>query len=382
MRTLAWDDPALALRGALAVRAVADGIAPQRLPEWTAAQMPDPALALMAGQAAGVRLALRTDAARIALGFRETGLKLGDEPRRPAFVDVVVDGALHARIATDKGPTLAIDAMAVPPRVEALPGTASEIAIDLPEGFKDVELWLPQTASVELHALRVPEGAAVAPLPPRGRSWLHYGSSISHAMEAAGPSETWPAIAAARLGLELTSLGFAGQCLLDSLVARTLAASDAALISLKLGINLVNHDAMRERVFVPAVHGFLDWIRDRKPDVPILLVSPIFCPLAEDGPGPTLRTATGFRVPERSAALALGALSLRRIRELLSGIVQRRGDANLHYLDGLALFGPADADRLPDLLHPDAEGQRRMGARFAESPAARTWAGDSAAKPS
>ena len=39
----------------------------------------------------------------------------------------------------------------------------------------------------------------------------------------------------------------------------------ADLISVKLGINLVNTDLMRLRAFGPAVHGFLDTIRDGHP---------------------------------------------------------------------------------------------------------------------
>jgi hypothetical protein len=39
----------------------------------------------------------------------------------------------------------------------------------------------------------------------------------------------------------------------------------------------------------------------------------------------------------------------------------------LAYLDGLKLYGPAEWESLPmpDLLHPDAAGQRHMGERFA-----------------
>jgi lysophospholipase L1-like esterase len=152
-------------------------------------------------------------------------------------------------------------------------------------------------------------------------------------------------------------------------VARTLRDSDADLISLKLGINVINADTMRERVFVPAVHGFLDTIRDRKPDTPILVVSPIICPVAEAHPGPTLRAGTGVRIVERPGDLHPGALSVQRIRKLLGGIVDRRraaGDRNLHYLDGLGLFSEADTQDLPDGLHPNPEGLVRIGERFAK----------------
>jgi hypothetical protein len=39
----------------------------------------------------------------------------------------------------------------------------------------------------------------------------------------------------------------------------------ADLITLKVGINLVNADSMRERTFRPAVHAFLDTIREGIP---------------------------------------------------------------------------------------------------------------------
>ncbi|GIS69514.1 MAG: hypothetical protein CM1200mP9_03350 [Gammaproteobacteria bacterium] len=52
-------------------------------------------------------------------------------------------------------------------------------------------------------------------------------------------------------------------------------------------------DSMKERVFVPALHGFVDTIRERKPTTPIILISPIFCPSAEHHPGPTVPNSDG-----------------------------------------------------------------------------------------
>lgn len=51
-------------------------------------------------------------------------------------------------------------------------------------------------------------------------------------------------------------------------------------------------------------------------------------------------------------------------------LMQARGDANLHYVDGLELFGPDMAHMLPDDLHPDAEGYPAMGRNFVEKVAA------------
>jgi hypothetical protein len=168
--------------------------------------------------------------------------------------------------------------------------------------------------------------------------------------------------------VDLYSLGLAGQCQLDQFAARTIRDLPADLISLKLGINLVNADSMRERVFVPAVHGMIDTIRDGHPGAPIVVISPIFCPAAEDRPGPTLPNAEGtFEVIERPDELMPGALSLTRISELLEVVVAQRrgaGDVQLHFLHGHQLFGVEDVDDLPDGLHPNSAGYQRMGERF------------------
>jgi len=213
------------------------------------------------------------------------------------------------------------------------------------------------------------------------RVWLHHGSSISHGSNAASPTTIWPAVAAARGGVELVNLGLGGSALLDPFTARTMRDAKADLISIKIGINLVNADAMRLRVFTPAVHGFLDTIREGHPDTPLLVISPILCPIHEDTPGPSLMDVAAlsagklsFRAAgdkaERGLVQALRKLALTDIRAELQRIVAQRAadDPNLHYLDGRDLYGEADTAELPlpDELHPDAVTHRRMGERFAK----------------
>jgi hypothetical protein len=52
-------------------------------------------------------------------------------------------------------------------------------------------------------------------------------------------------------GVDLENLAFAGQCKLDQHVARTIRDLPSDAISLKLGINVVNGDTIRERTFIP-----------------------------------------------------------------------------------------------------------------------------------
>ena len=370
LRTVALDGGPIAIVGALELRRSATGLSPRRLPAWTAPQIPDAFMDMMVQMTSGVRIAFRSDARCIEVDALPTAIRLEGELRAPTVFDLVVDGHPHASQATDGGHTIVVDMSRVPFGARLEPGSPCTIRFDaLPAGMKDVEIWLPQAAAVELRALRIDAGAAITPSERPAPRWVHYGSSISHCMEAATPLGVWPAVAARRAGLDVLSLGFAGQCHLDGFVARTIRELDVDFISAKVGINVLNADSMKERTFTPALHAFLDTIRERKPATPVLLVSPIHCPVAEDHVGPTLRRGDQVAVVAGPAEARPGSLTLRRIRELVAGVVEKRralGDANLHYLDGLTLFGAADVADLPDGLHPNAAGYARIGERFAE----------------
>ena len=145
----------------------------------------------------------------------------------------------------------------------------------LPARDKDVEIWLPHDETTELVALRdrragacpeaVPGPAALAPPRQLDQPRLQRG-------EPERPrGRPWPRPTA---GVELVNLGLGGSALLDPFTARTMRDTPADLVSVKIGINLVNSDQMRMRAFGAAVHGFLDTIREGHPDTPLLVVSP------------------------------------------------------------------------------------------------------------
>ncbi|MFB7629788.1 GDSL-type esterase/lipase family protein [Streptomyces sp. NPDC056149] len=364
------------VRGALDLEHTAHGLLPHRLPARARAQYADGQLAMAESQPSGVRLAFRTRATVVELETLPTKRVYVGAPARPDGVyDLLVDGQLAGQHSVFGGATLTID-MATG-TFEHQPGPTGTLRFaELPDRVKDVEIWLPHNETTELVALRT--DAPVEPAPDRGRKvWLHHGSSISHGSDAASPTTTWPALAASLGGVELINLGLGGSALLDPFTARALRDTPADLLSIKMGINLVNADLMRLRAFTPAVHGFLDTVREGHPTTPLLVVSSILCPIHEDTPGPCApdfsSLSTGqlrFVATGDPADRANGKLTLNVIRDELARIVAQRAaeDPNLYYLDGRELYGEADFAELPlpDGLHPDAAAHRRIGARFAE----------------
>ena len=150
----------------------------------------------------------------------------------------------------------------------------------------------------------------------------------------------------------------------------------ADLISVKIGINLVNADLMRAARLHPG-RARLPRHHPRGPSHHAAagrLPDPLPHPRGHPRPGRFDLTALSagqlrFRATGDPAERASGKLTLSVIRDELARIVAQRAadDPNLHYLDGRDLYGEADFAELPlpDQLHPDAATHRRIGERFA-----------------
>ncbi|MFF7453431.1 GDSL-type esterase/lipase family protein [Kitasatospora sp. NPDC008115] len=356
------------IRGALDLERTPTGVLPRRLPAWTKEQYQDPSVYGGTVMPSGIRLVFRTDARVLEFEvLTSTGQLDGDpQPRPTGVLELTVDGVLAARRQAPLGHVVRMAGPGAAQRlIPGKPGTARFAG--LPAGMKNIELWLPQQTPTELVALRA-DGEVLAPLPDGRPRWVHHGSSISHCLEADGPTGTWPVVAAWLGGAEVTNLSQPGNDMLDPYVARTIRDLPADLISLEVGINIVARTTFRLRTFGPAVHGFLDTIRDGHPDTPLLVISPLSCPALDTRPGPTGVDRNGrITVLGDPADIARGALSLQVVRDELARIVtlRRAHDPHLHHLDGRELLTPAEADDLPDGLHPSAAAYRRIGERFA-----------------
>lgn len=357
------------IRGALDLEWRGKGVLPRRLPAWTRDQYPDAFMDFAASMPSGVRLVLCTDATAVELDLLTTVRHFdgSPQPSTAGVVDLLVDGVPYGCSEAPLGNVLRLAHSRAEGRL--VPGSAGTVRFEgLPGGMKEVALWLPQQTPCELHALRT-DGAVEPPRPAHRRVWVHHGSSISHCTQADSPTGTWPVVAASQAGVEVVNLGMAGNCHLDPYVARTIRDAPADLISLELGANPVSKSTFKPRTFGPAVHGFLDTVRDGHAETPLLVISPVFSPSldAEEGRAAGSAEAHGGSRAGDPGELPQGDLTMAFVRDTLSALVRDRArtDPALHYLDGRRLLGPQDAGDLPDGIHPNAAGYRRMGSRFA-----------------
>ena len=366
-------DATVEVRGAVRLEAGARGTIPRRTTVDGWRRLVDAFHRASVGQSPGVRLAFRTAARRLVLrvsSMRQAETVDAEIP--PSVYELSNGGRVVASALMVDGPRILVPQGSI--GWEIVDGPDSTMEFALPEGEREYELWLPYTDEVELLDL-VADAPVIPPSHGPAVRWIHHGSSISHGYVAGSTRRTWTAIAAERAGVELMNLSYSGNALLDVSTAQTIRDTPADLISVKLGVNVVNGDMMRRRIFASAVHGFLDTIRDGHPDTPLLVVSPIHCGPIENAPGPSVpepgRDPIWVVTAGRPEELATGKLSLTLIRAELRGIVEARrgwGDAALHYLDGLALYGADDDERMPmpDNLHPGDDVNALIGERFAD----------------
>lgn len=313
------DYPHLNWQGAISLQKTADAVMPWRTPHPMHHLFPEPLLE-RAAMPAGVRISFRSNTTRVAgciVPQRESGM-----------LDLCCDGAFIESLDLTGRDNFAFENL-----------SAQE---------KLIELWLPQYGQFHLRSVEIDDGATLEPFTDTRHRWVTYGSSITQCRAAASPTQTWPAIVARERDLNLTCLGYGGQCHLDAMVARMIRDLPADYLSMCVGINIQGASSLGPRAFRPAIIGAVQIIREKHPDTPLVLMSPIYSPPREATPN-----AVGFHLREMREEVQSAADAL-----------QTHGDKNVHYVNGLDVFGSDYAHLLPDDLHPDAEGYRTMGKNF------------------
>ena len=129
------------------------------------------------------------------------------------------------------------------------------------------------------------------------------------------------------MNVDFVNLGFSGNGVGEAEVARAVAEIDACAFVLDYWANPA--PATYERTLPP----FVDILRAKHPDVPIVITSPFYTPFRERAQAQKRKTARGF-VDERRAS----------------------GDVNVHYVEGLEMISEETAWGLVDGRHANSLG--------------------------
>ena len=273
-----------------------------------------------AGEASGIRLSFETDSKNIMLLMKEgyEGMKL----------DLFINGRMYEQYACD--------------------GNKKILFRGLHSCMKKVEIWLDPNFPFKLHEIGIDDNSSIKTLVFNQKRWVHYGSSISHSKQAASPSAIWTGLVAQKTNLHLTNLGFGGNCILEPMVGKMIRDLPADMVTMKLGVNC-HSGALSYRSFEPNAIGLISIIREKNPQIPIVIISPIYAPEKENN---------------RASDISLTLVEMREILKKVVDKFREYGDNNIRYADGLKLLGPEQEKYLPDKIHPDADGQYIMADNF------------------
>ncbi len=310
------------IAGAISIERSATHIQPWRIPYQRQEYYYN--LIGLAQCGAGVRLQLESDSTQIQLSYMPL-----DAHRR---FDLCVNNEIVHSIMTEP--------------------QSNTVSFDL-SGFdgQAFDIWLCNHTAIQVCALAIDDNASCTARSDKRIKWLTYGSSITQCSSAHSPARTWPGTAARKLDLHLSCLGFSGNCMLETGVARMISKQEADIITLKLGINVQGQGSLNKRTYQPAVMGLIELIREEHPSTPIGVITSIYSTHREDGPNVIGMSLKDYRAETEEA--------VRRVKSY--------GDPNIEIFDGLSVFGADLVKYLPDDLHPDGDGYEILGNNIADS---------------
>jgi len=216
-----------------------------------------------------------------------------------------------------------------------------EATVRLPFGIGDdpAVVHLPERMSPTVLEVRAADGS-IEPA-PRGPRWLCYGDSIAEGWVVTNPGRAWPAVAGRAHDLDVVNLGYAGSCRGEIASAEELAELEADVISLAQGTNCWTRTPHSATLFREQLSAFIDIVRQGHPETPIVAVSPIIRPDAEDTPNRLGTTLVDLRRSFEDV-----------VRERIDG-----GDGALTLVEA----GPiVTEDQLADGIHPGDEGHQAL----------------------
>jgi len=206
---------------------------------------------------------------------------------------------------------------------------------DRPRAEREITIYLPLYEGVKVLGLGVDAAAEIKPPRPFAldKPVVYYGTSITQGGCASRPAMDYEAILGRRLNIDFVNLGFSGTGKYEPELARAVASIDASCFVLDSS-NIKTVEELR-KVYAP----FIETIRSKHPDTPILAISPIYSTqeLTDDA---------RKRSDEERRTFTREVISQR-----IAG-----GDRNIQLIEGTDLLGPHQGDGLVDGTHPNDLG--------------------------
>ena len=213
-------------------------------------------------------------------------------------------------------------------------------------GFHTYEIVLPYGDSVEIQGLRLPPESRLEESEARtALRYIAYGDSITQGFTASEEARTYPFLLAEQKNWQLHNMGFGGRASTPSDGA-VIASLTPDIVTVLIGVNDWQA-GIPVATYRAHMEGFLSGLREREPNVPIYLLTPLWVP-------PSWK-------PEKAVA------DLEEYRQALRDMATAHPDSNLHLVEGPALI-----DHDPSLfnsvaVHPNDQGFAQMAERLAKA---------------
>jgi lysophospholipase L1-like esterase len=266
----------------------------------------------------GGRLAFRTDSPSVAVRFRaEERLRAGD-------FETFVDGQpLPSVSITERGEDREL-----------------VWSVGLDRTSRDIVIYLPHVRQTEVVAIGLEAASEIALLQPTFSQPLPlvlYGSSVCQGSGAERSGQSYGAILARRLNLDLVNLGFGGAGKAEPEVVAKVDSLEACCFMLDLGKSYGDQDGEPFRQMLKA-------LRDKHPLTPLIVVTPI----------------TSTKEVEE-AAYSERSLHTRRVMREATQERLAAGDRQLYLVEGEELLGFDEHAWLSkDGVHPSDSGYAMM----------------------
>ncbi len=201
--------------------------------------------------------------------------------------------------------------------------------------LREVTLYLPLYKAVSIQSVSLDAGARIEPPRPYkvAKPIVYYGSSITQGGCASNPGGSCQALLERKLNADFVNLGMSGNGLGEPALAEAIRELDASCIVLDFWANPVLEK------YIAALPVFVELLREKRPKIPILVVSPFYFPSEDANP----------KVRESQEA------KRRFAREFVASR-RKQGDRKITYVDGLKMLSRDQAAGLVDGVHCNSLG--------------------------